>query len=135
MQFILIFWAFTLMWKTFLFRFGLLSRLFVREFPLLFFIPLNFILFLGEKGYRIVSKSNFFEYFKIFSIVTWGMEMIQQAFIMMSDSTFYFGSRESYRSCAGLDASKQLCMSCTPATTSLTGGSNSDCVQIILFHF
>ena len=57
MQFLLIFWAFTLLWKTFLFRFGLISRLFNREFPLLFFIPIHFLLFGAERAYRIVSKN------------------------------------------------------------------------------
>ena len=41
------------MWKTFLFRFGLLSRLFNREFPILLFVPVHFLLFIGEKALRI----------------------------------------------------------------------------------
>ena len=57
MHFLTVFWAFTLLWKTFLFRFGLISRLFKQEFPLLFLIPLHFLLFAGEKGYRLVSPS------------------------------------------------------------------------------
>ena len=57
MHFLTIFWAFTLLWKTFLFRFGLISRLFKSEFPLLFLIPLHFVLFAAEKGYRLVSTS------------------------------------------------------------------------------
>ena len=71
MQFILIFWAFTLMWKTFLFRFGLLSRLFVREFPLLFFIPINFLLFLGEKAYRIVSIDTLIDFLRYIVSIFW----------------------------------------------------------------
>lgn len=59
MHLLTIFWAFTLLWKTFLFRFGLISRLFRREFPILYFIPLHFIVFAAEKAYRIVSESNF----------------------------------------------------------------------------
>ena len=57
MQFALIFWAFTLMWRTFLFRFGLMGRLFMTEFPMLFFVPLYFLLLLGEKAYRFVSSN------------------------------------------------------------------------------
>eukprot|EP00356_Strombidium_inclinatum_P007331 CAMPEP_0170488500 /NCGR_PEP_ID=MMETSP0208-20121228/7056_1 /TAXON_ID=197538 /ORGANISM="Strombidium inclinatum, Strain S3" /LENGTH=118 /DNA_ID=CAMNT_0010763105 /DNA_START=5 /DNA_END=358 /DNA_ORIENTATION=+ len=54
MQFILIFWGFTLMWKTFLFRYGLIKQLFCKEFPIMFFIGLHFLLFCAEKAYRIV---------------------------------------------------------------------------------
>ena len=55
MHFATIFWAFTLMWKTFLFRFGLTKRL-RREFPLLIFIPIHFFLFFFCSAYRLVSK-------------------------------------------------------------------------------
>ena len=55
--FCLFFWAFSLMWKTFLFKFGLLGRL-AKEFPSLWFVPLYFVAFGAEKGYRIVSFEN-----------------------------------------------------------------------------
>uniref|UniRef100_A0A7S3CN76 Uncharacterized protein n=1 Tax=Strombidium rassoulzadegani TaxID=1082188 RepID=A0A7S3CN76_9SPIT len=54
MQFVLVFWAFTLVWKTFLFRFGLINRLLQRELPFLRLIPYHFLLLLAEKGFRIV---------------------------------------------------------------------------------
>ena len=40
MHFATIFWAFTLMWKTFLFRFGLTKRL-RKEFPLLWCVLIS----------------------------------------------------------------------------------------------
>ena len=55
MHFLIFFWAFTLMWKTFLFRQGLMNQLMRNEFPSLYLIPLHFLLFALEKGYRIVS--------------------------------------------------------------------------------
>ena len=54
MHFCLIFWFFFLIWKTFLFRFGLLGRLMKREFPILLVVPFNFLLFLAETGIRVV---------------------------------------------------------------------------------
>ena len=50
---ILIFWYFFLVWKTFPFRFGMLKRLLWSEFPVLMFVPLNFVLFVAERGYRL----------------------------------------------------------------------------------
>ena len=61
MHFATIFWAFTLMWKTFLFRFGLTKRL-RREFPLLAFIPIHLILFMLCSAYRLVSTWSFLFY-------------------------------------------------------------------------
>jgi hypothetical protein len=55
MHFCLIFWFFFLVWKTFLFRFGLLGMLMKKEFPILLVVPLNFILFLIETGLRMVT--------------------------------------------------------------------------------
>ena len=55
MQFALFFWMITLVWKTFLFRFTFMYRLFIREFPMLWFVLLHFVIVLGEKGYRFVS--------------------------------------------------------------------------------
>ena len=54
-QFLLIFWQFTLLWKTFPFRQGDIGRLYCREFPLLMLIPFQLFLILGEKSFRIVS--------------------------------------------------------------------------------
>mmetsp|Transcript_1345 Transcript_1345/g.1377 ORF Transcript_1345/g.1377 Transcript_1345/m.1377 type:complete len:130 (-) Transcript_1345:35-424(-) len=48
MQFCLIFWFFFLIWKTFLFRFGLLNILITKEFPILILVPLNFAFFIVE---------------------------------------------------------------------------------------
>ena len=56
MQFALFFWMITLVWKTFLFRFTFMYRLFIREFPMLWFVVLHFIIVLAEKGYRFVSN-------------------------------------------------------------------------------
>ena len=55
-QFLLIFWVFTLMWKTFPFRNWLIWMLFSKEFPLLMLILPHFLLILGVNAYRIVSK-------------------------------------------------------------------------------
>ena len=49
----LVFWFFFLVWKTFLFRFGMLRRLLFSEMPVLLFVPLNFLLFLAERILRI----------------------------------------------------------------------------------
>ena len=54
MHFCIIFWSFFLIWKTFLFKFGLLGKLMKKEFPFLLLIPLNFLFFLVETGLRIV---------------------------------------------------------------------------------
>ena len=55
LQLSILFWIFTLTWQTFLFKSGLVAIL-RREFPLLFLLlPLNFLLFAGEKAFRIVS--------------------------------------------------------------------------------
>ena len=56
MHFCFIFWFFFLIWKTFLFRFGLVGRLMKREFPILIIVPLNFIAFIVETGLRVVSN-------------------------------------------------------------------------------
>jgi hypothetical protein len=49
----LLFWFFFLVWKTFLFRFGLLRRLLFKEMPVLNFVPINFALFFAERILRI----------------------------------------------------------------------------------
>lgn len=49
------FWYFFLVWRTFLFRFGLLGKLLKHEFPVTLFLPLNFLLFLIERGIRVVT--------------------------------------------------------------------------------
>ena len=64
-----IFWAFTLMWKTFLFRFGLTKRLFSREFPLLALIPIHCFLFGCLTGYRLVSSLIIFLQFHIYNSI------------------------------------------------------------------
>ena len=50
---ILIFWYFFLVWKTFPFRFGLLKKLMLEEFPVLLVVPLNFLLFVAERFLRL----------------------------------------------------------------------------------
>ena len=50
---ILIFWYFFLVWKTFPFRFGLLKKLLTKEVPVLLVVPLNFLLFISERFYRL----------------------------------------------------------------------------------
>jgi len=50
---ILIFWYFLLVWKTFPFRFGLLKKLILEEFPVLIVVPINFILFVAERFLRL----------------------------------------------------------------------------------
>ena len=57
MHFSFIFWFFFLIWKTFLFKFGLLGKLMKREFPILLIVPLNFIFFLIDTFLRIVRRS------------------------------------------------------------------------------
>ena len=62
-----------LTWKTFLFRAGLVSIL-RKEFPLLFcIVPLNFLLFFAEKGYRVVSKildsNREYEFLRILNLI------------------------------------------------------------------
>ena len=49
----LVFWFFFLVWKTFLFRFGMLKKLLFQEMPGLLFMPLNFLLFVAERVLRI----------------------------------------------------------------------------------
>lgn len=47
-------WIFLLIWRTFLFRYGLIGLL-CREFKVLFImIPINFLLFGAEKAYRLL---------------------------------------------------------------------------------
>ena len=53
LHFVLVFWYFFLVWKTFPFRFGMLKRLIWQEFPVLFWVPFNFLLFAAERGYRM----------------------------------------------------------------------------------
>ena len=49
----LVFWFFFLVWKTFLFRFGMLKKLLFSEMPVLLFVPINFLLFIAERILRI----------------------------------------------------------------------------------
>ena len=55
LRFCLIFWYFFLIWKTFMFRFGLIKKL-LREFPILYLAPLDFLVFTIERALRYVSK-------------------------------------------------------------------------------
>lgn len=55
---VLVFWFFFLVWKTFPFRFGMLKKLIVHEFPVLFWVPFSFALFLAERGYRVAMMLN-----------------------------------------------------------------------------
>lgn len=52
-QLTLIFWYFFLVWKTFLFRFGLLKQLILYETPVVMFVPINFALYFIERGLRL----------------------------------------------------------------------------------
>ena len=54
LHFVLIFWYFFLIWKTFMFRFGELKRL-ASYFPILYLAPLNFLFFVFERALRYVS--------------------------------------------------------------------------------
>ena len=54
-HFLLIFWYFFLVWKTFMFRFGLLSKL-AGIFPILYLGPVNFLAFCFERALRYVSQ-------------------------------------------------------------------------------
>ena len=56
-HFLLIFWYFFLVWKTFLFRFGKLSKL-SSQFPILYLAPLNFLAFTFDRALRYVSFQN-----------------------------------------------------------------------------
>ena len=56
LQFALFFWAITLVWKTFLFRFTFMKKLFCQEFPMLLFVLLHFLIVIGEKVFRVVSN-------------------------------------------------------------------------------
>ena len=58
MHFCLIFWFFFLIWKTFLFRFGLLGKLMKREFPILILVPFAFIFFIVETALRVVMHNS-----------------------------------------------------------------------------
>ena len=51
---VLLFWYFFLIWKTFLFRFGLLGQL-IKDFPVIVGMPIFFGIFVAERGARIVS--------------------------------------------------------------------------------
>ena len=57
-HFCLIFWYFFLIWKTFMFRFGLLKKL-AGIFPILYLAPVNFLAFAFERALRYVSKISF----------------------------------------------------------------------------
>ena len=57
MHFCFIFWFFFLIWKTFLFKFGLVGKLMKREFPILLVVPFNFVFFLIETFLRVVSSA------------------------------------------------------------------------------
>ena len=59
LHFCLIFWYFFLIWKTFMFRFGLLRKL-AGLFPILYLAPLNFLAFTFERALRYVSAENSF---------------------------------------------------------------------------
>mgnify|MGYP006922980497 CR=1 FL=1 len=54
LHFCLIFWFFFLIWKTFMFRFGLLRKL-AGMFPILYIAPVNFLAFAFERALRYVS--------------------------------------------------------------------------------
>ena len=54
LHFILIFWYFFLVWKTFMFRFGMIRKL-ADIFPILYLAPVNFLLFIFERALRYVS--------------------------------------------------------------------------------
>jgi len=54
LHFILIFWYFFLVWKTFMFRFGMIRKL-ADIFPILYLAPVNFLLFVFERALRYVS--------------------------------------------------------------------------------
>ena len=54
LHFCLIFWFFFLIWKTFMFRFGLLRKL-AGMFPILYLAPMNFLAFAFERALRYVS--------------------------------------------------------------------------------
>lgn len=49
----MLFWYFFLVWRTFLFRFGLMKQLLIKEFPVMLFVPLNFGLFLADRLVRL----------------------------------------------------------------------------------
>ena len=54
LHFCLIFWFFFLIWKTFMFRFGLLRKL-AGMFPILYLAPAHFLAFAFERALRYVS--------------------------------------------------------------------------------
>ena len=73
MHFALIFWDFFLIWKTFLFRFGQVKKL-AEWFPIVYLIPVNFLIFTFERALRYVSTvlklSSFGSNFRIDDILT-----------------------------------------------------------------
>ena len=66
LQISLIFWYFFLVWKTFLFRFGNLYDLLFKEMRLLWFVPVNFVLYFIERLLRL----HYIEWNKISDVVT-----------------------------------------------------------------
>ena len=52
LQLSLLFWYFFLVWRTFLFRFGLLRQLIVTELPIMLYIPVNFLIFIADRILR-----------------------------------------------------------------------------------
>ena len=58
LHFVLIFWYFFLIWKTFMFRFGLVRKL-ASIFPILYLAPVNFLAFTFDRALRYVSLSCF----------------------------------------------------------------------------
>ena len=57
LQLCLIFWYFSLIWKTFMFRFTVLDRLYETFRALIWFAVLNFFTFLVATTLRVVSNS------------------------------------------------------------------------------
>ena len=66
LQISLIFWYFFLVWKTFLFRFGNLYDLLFKEMRLLWFVPVNFVLYFAERLLRF----HYIEWSKHSDVVT-----------------------------------------------------------------
>lgn len=54
LHFVFIFWYFFLIWKTFMFRFGLVRKL-ASIFPILYLAPVNFLAFTFDRALRYVS--------------------------------------------------------------------------------
>ena len=60
-QIALVFWFFFAIWKTFLFRFGLLWQLFIKSFPIFTLLLIfNIIFFLVEKTIRMVYTNTYY---------------------------------------------------------------------------